>query len=439
MDRTYAPKTRPGGIFNLWLIALTLFLLPVRADVLISTNGERFVGTIIEETTNVVMFQSDLGGRLTLVPAQIRKLERNVAGATNAPPAPVLVITNKSAPTAVTNLFWLPPGVGTDGADWIQLKSGEWLRGELKYIQDKDVYFDSDELDEQMLKLKDIRQAYPAHRMYTQFESQEPIYGIVVISNGIVTVRGPETVSQPRELLTGITPGGGKPGIRNWSGKASAGVNLQSGNNRQFTMNASAELARRTPNTTLLLDYLGNYSQVNGDKNLNNDRVNLSYDIRLNRTWFVRPVQAEFYYDPLANVAYRLTAGVAGGCYIFDRNDLEWTITAGPSFQYTRFDTVETNQSATASTPAGVLQTSFDYDITSRLTFIQTYQCTFSKREAGFYNHHAVTTLEFEIKRHLNLDVSFVWDYLENPQRRSDGSLPERNDYYLIVGLGVRF
>ncbi|MFZ0827782.1 MAG: DUF481 domain-containing protein [Verrucomicrobiia bacterium] len=434
-------KSDRYGVFCFWLVlVLAAFALPARADVLIATNGERFVGTVIEETTNIVVFQSGLSGRLTLYPSEIRKLERTVAGETNAPPpAPVAVSTNHPPPPASTNLSGLPPGVGLDDADWVQLKSGEWLRGQLKYIQDKDVEFDSDELDEQTLKLKNVRQVYTTHRVYTLFDGQEPMLGKVVISNNIVTVLGPEGVSQPLELLTGITPSGGKTGIRNWSGKAVLGVTLQSGNNRQATINTSAELARRTPNTTLLMNYLGNYSQANGIVNANNDRFNLSYDIRLNHNWFVRPVQLECYHDPLANISYRLTGGVGAGYYIFDQNDLKWTVSAGPSFQYTRFDTVEPGQPDTASTPAGVFESNFKYDLTSRLTIIQTLQSTVTKRDAGQYTHHAVSTLEFEIKRHLNLDVSFIWDYLHNPQPRDGGSVPEKSDYYLTVGLGVRF
>jgi hypothetical protein len=422
-----------------WLVLALAATAPAAvADVLIATNGERFVGTIIEETTNIVVFESNLGGRLALSPAQIRKLDRAVPGETNAPPAPVAVATNRPPPTASTNLSWLPPGAGRDGADWIQLKSGEWLRGELKYIQDKDVEFDSDELDEQSLKLEDVLQVYSAHRMLTQFEGQEPVYGTVVVSNDVVTVTGRETISQPREELTGITPGGNQE-IRFWSGKATVGATLQSGNNSQKTITTSAELARRTPNTTLLLDYLGNYSQVDSVKNANNNRGNLTYDIRLNRDWFVRPVQLECYHDPLANIAYRLTGGVGAGYDIFDRNGLEWTLSAGPGFQYTRFDTVEPGASQSASTAVAGLQSHFEYDLTSRLTFIQIFQSMFSSREAGQYTHHSVSTLEFEIKRHLNLDVSFIWDYLQYPEPRSDGSIPERSDYHLTVGLGVRF
>jgi hypothetical protein len=190
---------------------------------------------------------------------------------------------------------------------------------------------------------------------------------------------------------------------------------------------------------TLEFDYLGNYSKVDEVQNANNNRVNVIYDIRLNRDWFVRPVQAEYYQDALANISYRLTDGVGAGYYIFDRTGLEWTVAAGPSFQYTRFATVEPDQSDSASTPAGVLVSSFKADITRRLTFIQSWNSTFTKRESGQYTHHTVSTLEFEIKKHLNLDVSFIWDYLQNPQTQSDGSVPQKNDAYLTVGLGVRF
>ena len=407
----------------------------VHADLLIGSNGERFLGTIVEETATNVVFNSELAGRLIFPQSKIRDLERTTPGQ----------LTNALAAVAVTNsattnqASWKPPGVGTDGADWVQLKSGEWLRGQLKYVQNKEVEFDSDEMDQQTLKLKDVKKLYTAHRMFTQFENGKPTYGRVVISNDVVMVAGEKPLQLHRDELIGITPSGGAAGIRNWTGSANLGLNLQSGNHHQTTLTTSAELMRLTPNTKMDLNYLGNYSKLDGQENANNDRVNLTYDIRLNRDWFVRPVQFEYYHDPLANIDFRFTGGVGVGYYIFDRSGLEWTVAAGPSFQYTRFSNVTTNQSITASTPAGVLQSKFKADITSRLTFIQTWQGTFTDRDAGKYTHHSVTTLEFEIKRHLELDVSFVWDFLQNPQTRSDGTVPQKNDTYLTVGMGVRF
>jgi len=411
-----------------------LVAIPVlaRADVLVCTNGERFVGTVIADTTNVV-FDSEFGGRLVISHAKISEIRRTPPGAITIAPV-ALIATSASANPAA----WKPPGVGSDGSDWVQLKSGEWLRGQLKYIQNKEVEFDSDEMDQQTLDLQDVSQVITAHRVFTQFEDLKPAYGKLVISNEVVMVEGDEPLALHRDLLIGITPSGLR-GIRDWSGNLNLGMSLQSGNNHQMTVTTIGELARRTPNTTLEFDYLGNYSKVDEVQNANNNRVNVIYDIRLNRDWFVRPVQAEYYQDALANISYRLTDGVGAGYYIFDRTGLEWTVAAGPSFQYTRFATVEPDQSDSASTPAGVLVSSFKADITRRLTFIQSWNSTFTKRESGQYTHHTVSTLEFEIKKHLNLDVSFIWDYLQNPQTQSDGSVPQKNDAYLTVGLGVRF
>jgi putative salt-induced outer membrane protein YdiY len=253
-----------------------------------------------------------------------------------------------------------------------------------------------------------------------------------------VEVLGPEQVELPRDQLTGIAPGG-KRELDFWSGKASVGLNFQSGNTKQATFNASGELARRTPATQLLLNYLGNYSEIDGEQTANNHRVNLSYDVRLNQDWFLRPFQGEYYRDQLANIAHRGTMGIGFGYYIFDRDDLEWKAAAGPGYQITRFETVAPGEPRQASTPAGIVQSEFKADITSRLTFIQTFAATLASEQAGLYSHHLVSTLEFEIKRSFDLNVSFVWDYLQNPQTEESGAVPQRSDFRLTLGVGVKF
>ena len=414
-----------------WLaLALWSVALLARCDVLIGANGERFSGKVVEETAEAVVFDSELGGRLSIPRTRIRELQRTPAAITNQ------LATANLQPS--TNLTWLPPGLGRDGSDWLQFKSGEWLKGRLKYIQERNVEFDSDELEDLSLKLKDIRQLYPAEPLFTRFYGRDQIYGSVVISNDVVRVSGPEQISLPRDQLTGITPGGKKE--RNfWSAKASVALSLQAGNNKQVTESASAELVRRTPATVIQLTYLGNYSQVEGAQNANNHRFNGNYDIRLDRDWFVRPVQLEYFRDQLANIAHRGTISVGLGYYFFDRDGLEWLVSGGPAFQYTRYSTVEDGSADSTSALAAVLQTSFKADITQRLKFIQSFSGTLTSQEAGLYSHHAVSTLEFEIKRHLDLNVSFVWDYLQYPQTESSGFVPQHSDFRLNLGIGVKF
>lgn len=428
------------------LLGVTLSLcwgvLPASADLLIGTNGERFAGKVVTESAGTVVFDSELAGRLTIPRSRILEIQRTAplvpsqqSQITSETPIMPLVDTNV---TPATNLIWRPPGVGLGHSDWIQLKSGEWLKGRLYYIQRHKVEFDSDELKDLSLDLKDVRQVYPANPMFAKFNSREQMYGTVVISNDMVQVSGPEQVVLPRDELTGITPGG-KREIDFWSGSFSVALNLQSGNTKQANLTTSAELARRTPATTLELSYLGNYGEAEGVKSANNQRVDGLYDIRLTRRLFLRPAYLEYYKDELANIAYKLTGAIGVGYYIFDRDGLEWQVTGGPGYQYTKFQTVEAGQSDTASTPAGVLQTSFRAEITRRLKFIETINLFLTSEEAGLYSHHAVSTLEFEIKRHLDLNVSFVWDYLQNPQVESSGALPQRSDFRLNLGVGVKF
>src|SRR5262249_8468136 len=121
------------------------------------------------------------------------------------------------------------------------------------------------------------------------------------------------------------------------------------------------------------------------------------------------------------------------------RDNLEWKVSAGPGYQHTRFETVEPGKADTASTPAAAFQTYFKADVTPRLTFIESFAGTLSSQEAGLYSHHFVSTLEFEIKRHLDLDLSFVWDYLQNPQPEVNSVVPKHTDLRLTLGLGVKF
>jgi hypothetical protein len=412
------------------------------ADVLVGINGERFVGKVIEESADTVVFESETAGRLVVPRNRIRELQRPVPAPpvkTNQMPAAVAtaaLVTN--ATVLATNVVWRPPSIGKDGSDWLQLKSDEWLKGRLYYVQDKKVSFYSDKLEDLTLDLKDVRYLFPARPMFAKFDNQEQVFGTVTLSNNVVDVVGPEQVQVPRDQLTGITPGGERE-IDFWSAKAILGFNFQSGNTKQATLNASAELARRTPATQFLMTYLGNFSEVDGSENANNHRINISYDVRLNRNWFFRPVQLEYYRDQLANIAHRVTAGVGIGYYIFDREGLEWKVAAGPGYQYTRFETVEAGQSDYASTPAGILQSGFKADITRRLTFKETYAGVLASEQAGLYSHHLISTFEFEIKRTLELDLSFVWDYLQNPQVEASGVVPRQTDLRLTLGIGMKF
>ena len=127
--------------FSLWLaIAWAALPAPARADLLVVTNGQRFVGTVVQVTKDSVVFESEPGGRLTFPRAQVREIQFTLPAEPPGPspgpehPAPSI----NQLPTINSQLStnaWLPPSLGHDDLDWIQLKSGSWISGRFKFLQ----------------------------------------------------------------------------------------------------------------------------------------------------------------------------------------------------------------------------------------------------------------------------------------------------------------
>jgi Protein of unknown function, DUF481 len=427
-----------------WLaVVFGVMTLLARGDVLVCTNGERFTGTVIAETAANVVFESELGERMTFSRAKISEIQQTPPAAINS--ATISLVTATNPPSTLThlpatnNLSWKPPGVGHDGQDWIEIKTDSWLSGRLKYLQDRQLEFENDQLGEQSFDLSDILQVYPARPAWAMFYGRKKsVFGTIVISNDLVEVSGQERLVFPRSQLLGLTTSG-VGGTRYWSGNVSLGLSLQSGINTATTLTTSFELARRTPNTELMFDYNGNYSEASGVQSANNQRIDSSYNIRLDRHWFVRPGELTFYYDPLYNIAFQGMAAVGGGYYFFERRGLTWYVAAGPAGLYTRFEEVQPNQADSATTPAATLQTYLKADITRHLTLIEKVQGVFTTQEAGWYSQYAISTLQYKIHQNLDLDVSLVWNYLQNPRQLSNGETPSKNNTFLSVSFGVNF
>jgi len=344
---------------------------------------------------------------------------------------PILGPPNSSLP----DLGWVPP---SDGFDWIQLKSGEWLKGSIKAMQERRLEFDSDELKLLNFDWKDIRQLRSPRLNEMLLVNHEKLTGPVIITPEQVTVGGVEPRTFSRGDLQSITPGGSKE--RNyWSGKASLGLTLHSGNTKSVDYNAQASLQRRTPATRLKLDYIGNVSSADGVESANNHRVNTEFDFWLSRRLFIILPQVEYFKDPFQNIDNRATAGGGVGFDLVDRPNLEWNVSTGPAYQKTWFNSVPLGEPTSRDAVALTFGTRFDWEITRRIDLSFEYRGQYTSREVGETFHHTVTTLSLELTKRFDLDVSFVWDRTQDPIQQNGGAVPKQDDFRLILGLGVRF
>jgi hypothetical protein len=437
-----------AGTVVLLLSGLTI----ASADTVFLRGGEKLIGKVISNAGMKVVIQSQTLGRLEIARDQVERVELDPPSPTaNQPfvPAPPAAVTNAvsaptNAPVAIVSTnappkhrwFWQRKRPDDDAA-WIQLKSGEWLRGRLFGMQNRKLEFESDELDELIFDWKDIHQVVTP-RALVSYGDRQSAWGSVYVDRENVTVKGAEDVRFPRYDLVGIAPGSPRE-LDYWSGKFNVGLNLRAGNTEQADLVTKIQLDRRTPNTHLRLDYVGNYGSVNGVENVNNQRGNESFDIFLTRRLFVRIPYAEYYSDPFQNIGRRVTVGAGIGYYLIDRPKVEWLVSGGPAYQYIRFDTVQAGESEERSTPAFALQTSLDIELTKRIDLEIGYQTIVANENSGGLTHHGTITLEIDVTRRIDLDISLIWDRIGNPQADSSGSVPKKDDLRLNLSFGVKF
>jgi hypothetical protein len=339
----------------------------------------------------------------------------------------------------VQSQVWQPPPPPPDDFDWIQLKSGEWLKGELKVLYAKKLEFDSDELDLLQLDWEDVRQVR-GHRIFSlRFEGPITVDGMLQVTEDKVFVGvGEDRQEFERSQLVAIAPGAPRE-TNYWSGKLSFGLNFTRGNTEQTQWSTTANIKRRTSATRFVTDFLGNFTETEGVETIENQRLNTYFDIFKTRKYFFRPFFGEYYRDPFINIKNRVTVGAGMGYHIIDTSKTEWDVAGGPAYQRTQFDSVEVGEGSSESTAAFVAQTHFNTELTKTVDFDFLYNFQILNEASGTYNHHMVAAFETELTRWLDFDISFVWDRIQDPQPNADGTEPKQDDFYLIVGLGIEF
>ena len=333
----------------------------------------------------------------------------------------------------------LPPA---ESFDWLQTTGGEWLKGELKVFYSGELEFDSDKFGLRKIDLDDVAQFLGHAELRVSIDTPEGyqvLEGLVTIDRLRIVIKTADgNQSFDRNLLISITPDATEE-ADNWSGKISFGLNYTTGNSEQTDKTINLLLRRRTPENRLLINYLGQTSEVNDEETVNNHRLNLLYDIYPERGFFWRPVFFEYYHDPFQNIDVRATLGAGAGYILLDTPGVTWNISGGPAYRLVRYDSVEEGEDDKATTPALVLGTFFDRSITSDIDFQVLYNFSIVNRESGTYTHQARATLGFELTEIIDFDLSLLWDRTRDPQPRADGSEPDQDDLQWLLTLGVEF
>lgn len=353
---------------------------------------------------------------------------------------PFLFVTTSALAENAEN-EWRPK---SDEFDWIQLVSGEWLKGEIKAMYKESLEFDSDELDMLSLDWEDVKYLDSARVMSLSIEGHGVVMGVVNVSGEKLTVTyGPEVTEFDRSSIVSFTQAG--DGERDlWVVKATLSFDLKSGNTNTLDYSAKISAKRRTAKTRLVMDYLGSLSKVkvpSGDleETANNHRLTGNYDLYQTRRFFYNPAFVEVFRDPFLNIDSKVTLGVGVGYTVIDTKESELTISGGPSYVRTNFVSVASGEPESESSPALAIRTDYDTELSKTVDFIAKYNIQYVDQASGGYTHHIILTLETELTGRLDLDVSLVWDRISEPATLTDDTTPDSDDYRMMFGVTYEY
>lgn len=340
-----------------------------------------------------------------------------------------------------TDKTWIPSAVKFD---WIQLTSNEWLKGEIKGMYKDSLEFDSDKLDLLDIDWADVKILRTHKANNVNIEGNGATSGIMeVTGDSVEIINDYENKTYHRSDIISFAPGGKKERDL-WAIKATLSIDLKQGNTDQIDYTAKVNIKRRGSTSRFLMDYIGNISKTNGGdgslvETINNHRLNASYDYYKTRYFFYTPVFAEYFRDPFTNIDSRITLGTGLGYTMIDDGRTELSFSGGPAYVKTRFVSVAVDQNNSESTPAAVLRTNYDFELTKSMDFIARYNIQIGNKASGGYTHHIILTIENEISGALDFDTSFIWDRTSHPTQAEDGTTPEPNDYRVTFGISYTY
>ncbi|MBW2498849.1 MAG: DUF481 domain-containing protein [Deltaproteobacteria bacterium] len=330
---------------------------------------------------------------------------------------------------------WLPPEPTAGGWDWARLDTGEWLKGEMIVMQNDVMIFDSDNFDELRIDWEDVYDLRLAIPRVFRRVGRRVYRGMGEIRDRtvrILTTEG-ELVEFPQHEIVSIVYTR-ESELRNWRVRVGVSLAAREGNTEQRDLSSNAEIRRDSSFTRSQTKYTGTFSEVDGDKTINNHRASTLFDWLLTRRFFIRVPSFEFFSDEFQNIDARYTPGASVGYELIETSIVEHLLTIGAAAQITDFDDGDQDEDF-----ATIFTSELSLDFPRDIDLDFDYKLQLVATDLGKTSHHTAGILSFELWDPLDLDVGAYWDRIEQPEKDNDGERPKRDDFRLTVGLSLDF
>jgi hypothetical protein len=325
-----------------------------------------------------------------------------------------------------------------DSFDWVQLVSGEWIKGNIARMRNEKMEFDSDKLDMLYLDLADVSLVHSPQVNTYVFDDRASATGPAVITAEQVIVQTDEgTKTFPRSELESIVEGEKERDW--WSMKLRFGLTLNRGNTNQFTYDIKFNTRREDRLTLLDLNYNATFGKTNGVQNVNRQLGEFLFNVFLGSRWWVTPAFGQLFNDRFQNIKFRATPAAGAGVHILDKPKVKWDFITGIGYQYLNALAPAAGTRNPQNDAFIPLYTYWDFDITGDIDFTVSWLTNLVVTTIGNTNHTGKADLSVELTSVIDLDLAFLYLRTEQPVQPADPALPaiEKNDYQLVVGISL--
>jgi putative salt-induced outer membrane protein YdiY len=344
------------------------------------------------------------------------------APAAEAPPAP-------AAPPADSP--WLTEEGGA--SDWIQLASGEWLKGTVKALLGGTLTFVSAGAGELNIPWGNVKVLHTTSQLTLVSVTGEPATGSLELRDGNVIIGDKKLSAGDAISMVPATTSE----LDHWNFIATLGAMLRKGNTDSVDYSLFARLRREDAYGRFRAEYSGAIGALRGVENTNKHRGTIGWDWFLSRAIYATPVFGEIQHDTFQNLDYRYVLGAGIGVHAIAIPQLKVDLDVSAGYTETRYMTVA------AGTPAsgdGLLirpHLFLGWQITDGVTFEGDWTTGLVATDLPKTYHHAEARLGVKMSTALSLTVGAIYDRLESPAVREDGTKPKKSDIALTAGLSL--
>jgi len=213
-----------------------------------------------------------------------------------------------------------------------------------------------------------------------------------------------------------------------WSGRASVGGTLETGNNEASNVIADIEAKARDKNNRFKLGAEANYGTEDGERTDNDQQIYGEYDRFVTEKWFIGGRQ-DFERDEFEELDLRSKTSAFTGYQFYERDDLNLSIKSGPSYIYEKFENGDTESDL-------ALGWLLDYDqkfMDDKLQVFHNHEIQTPFADTGAFLFESATGARVPIGEKLDASAQVDFDWDNDPV---DGVQEGDTTYSLKLGYG---